>query len=69
MNLDHAMDFEIKNFAPETAVRVVVGSREDSCIAVTIEREGDEVYVSVVDNFDGSERRIVLGQPGMTEKL
>jgi len=70
MNLDNAMDFEIKNYAPDVdAVRVIVGSHADSCIAITVERDGNEVYVNVVDHFDGSERRIVLGQQGMTEKL
>ena len=64
MNLDNAIDL-----APEKIVQVNVGSHPDSCITVIISQEDGGVYVSVTDHFDGSERRIVLGQSGMTEKL
>ena len=65
------MDFEIHNIAPEAdIVHIVFGKNPDSSVAVSVEREeSGEVTILVVDNFDGSERRIVLGQPGYTDKL
>jgi hypothetical protein len=60
------MDFEIKNLAPDAdVVYMVFGDHADSQITVTIDRdETGQVNVLVIDHMDGSERRMVLGQPG-----
>lgn len=64
-------DFNIENLAPDSdVIHMVFGSCADSCVSVTIDRdENGVVNVLVVDNLDGSERRLILGQPGYTEKL
>lgn len=69
--MDLGMDYEIKNLAPNSdVIHMVFGSHADSCMTVTIDRdEHGVVTVLVVDNLDGSERRLILGQPGYTEKL
>jgi hypothetical protein len=65
------MDFEINNLAPDSdVVHMVFGDHPDSQITVTIDRdELGKVNILVIDNLDGSERRMVLGQPGFTDKL
>lgn len=65
------MDFEIDNLAPDAdVVHMMFGSNADSSISVTVDRDEDGVVtILVVDNLDGSERRIVLGTPGYTDKI
>lgn len=65
------MDFEIDNLAPDSdVIHMTFGEHPDSMITVTIDRdENGVVTVLVVDNMDGSERRMVLGQSGYTEKV
>ena len=65
------MDFEIDNLAPDAdVVHMMFGSNPDSSVSVTVDRDEDGVVtILVVDNLDGSERRIVLGKPGYTDKI
>ena len=65
------MDYEISNLSPDAdVVHMTFGVNADSQITVTIDRdENGQVNILVVDNMDGSERRMVLGQPGFTDKL
>ena len=65
------MDFTIENLAPDTdVVHMTFGEHPDSLVTVTVSRdENGQVYIYLVDNLDGGERRIVLGQPGYTDKI
>lgn len=69
--MDMGVDYTINNLAPDSdVIQMTFGSHADSCMAVTIERdEHGVVTVLVVDNMDGSEQRMVLGQEGFTQKL
>lgn len=65
------MDFTIENLAPDTdVVHMTFGEHPDSLVTVTVSRDEDgQVYIYLVDNLGGDERRIVLGQPGYTDKI
>lgn len=60
------MDFTIENCAPNSdVVHMTFGDHPDSLITVTVSRaENGEVHIYLVDNLDGAEREIVLGQEG-----
>lgn len=68
---DMGVDYTIENLAPDSdVIHMTFGANADSCMSVTIDRdENGVVTVLVVDNMDGSERRMVLGQSGYTEKV
>jgi hypothetical protein len=60
------MDAKVKNYAPD-ADKVVVSVGE---YEVTIERdENGQVYICIEDVPEGSETRLVLGQPGETQRV
>jgi len=65
------MDFYIDNLAPDSdVIHMTFGEHPDGQITVTVDRdEAGIVSVLIVDNMDGSERRMILGQEGYTEKL
>jgi hypothetical protein len=65
------MNFTIENLAPDTdVVHMTFGEHPDSLVTVTVSREANgEVCIHLVDNLDGGERRIVLGQAGYTDKI
>jgi hypothetical protein len=67
MNIDDSVDYKVNNFAPDMdVIQMEFGKHIDSCITVTVDRdENGQVNVLVVDNFDGSEHRMILGQPGL----
>lgn len=69
--MDLGMDYEIKNLAPDAdVVHMTFGSHADSCMTVTVERDQDgQVHIVVIDNMDGCERRMILGQEGFTDKM
>jgi len=71
MSIDDTMDFTVNNFAPDMdTIKMIFGNHEDSTIEVIIERDkSSNVFVSVTDHFDGSQKRYILGEPGFTEKL
>jgi len=58
------MDYKINNLAPDSdVVHMTFGNHPDSCVTVTIDRdETGQVNILLVDNLDGSEQRLVLGQ-------
>lgn len=59
-------DCYVQNFAPDQdAIVITVG---DYVIAVGKEEDGS-VSVTVTDNEEGSEQRMVLGQEGYTHAL
>ena len=68
---DISVDYTIENLAPDSdTIYIKFGSYDDSHLTITIDRdEYCVVTVLVVDNMDGSERRMVLGQSGYTEKV
>jgi hypothetical protein len=65
------MDYTINNLAPDAdVIHLSFGDHPDSMITVTISREEDgSVSVLMVDNLDGSETRMFLGQEGLTQKV
>ena len=60
------MDFTIENMAPNSdIVHMTFGEHPDSLVTVTVSRdENGKVYINIVDNLDGGQREIVLGEPG-----
>jgi len=65
------MDYTVENLAPDAdVIHMTFGDNPDSHMTVTVDRdENGTVFVLVVDNSDGTERRMVLGQEGFTDKL
>jgi hypothetical protein len=60
------MDATIQNMAPDAdVVLITIGPW-----ALSISREENgEVWIIATDNDEGSETRIVLGQPGETQRV
>ena len=60
------IDARVINLAPDSdTIKIVIGE-----FLICIERDQNmKVYVSVLDNEEGSEMRLVLGEEGLTHKL
>ena len=62
------LEYVVDNWHEQNAINAHIRHGSFDWVTVYVKREGDAVHVALVDN-DGNEKRFVLGQQSVTNKL